>query len=95
MKVTLVYTMKGCPYCVMIKEELKKNQIIFIERDIDEYEEEYNDFAEAVGNEYVPALMLLTLNEADEPENVTLLAPTRDFDDINEGVEIVKNYLLD
>jgi len=95
MKVTLVYTMKGCPYCVMIKEELKKNKIIFIERDIDEYEEEYNDFVEAVGNEYVPALMLLTLNETDEPKNITLLAPERDFNDINEGIDLVKNYLLD
>ena len=46
----------------MIKEELYKNDIPFLERDIDDYSEEYDEFAKAT-NEYVPALMLLTLDE--------------------------------
>ncbi len=63
MKIAVVYTMKGCPHCVHIKEELKKNKITFIERDIEEYEEEYDEFVKVVENEYVPALMLLTLDD--------------------------------
>ena len=39
--------------------------------------------------------MLLTLDENDEPFNVKLLAPDRDYEDIYEGVKMVKNYLLD
>ena len=95
MKVTVVYTMDCCPYCGMIKEELNKNNILFIERDINEHEDEYNEFVSITKNEYVPSLMLLTLDEEENAHNVKLLAPERDYYDIFEGVEMVKNYLLD
>ena len=95
MKVTVVYTMEGCPFCSMIKEELNKENITFIERDINEFEEEYDEFSSITENEYVPALMLLTLDEIEEASNVKLLAPDRDFNDIYEGVELVKNYMLE
>jgi len=94
MKVTVVYTMKGCPFCVMIKEELEKENIPFLERDIDEYQEEYNEFSKITENDYVPSLMLLTLDDKDNATNVELLAPERDFNDIYEGVKMVKRYLL-
>ena len=93
MKVAVVYTMKGCPFCVQMKEELKENNLIFVERDIDEFEEEYEEFSKITENEYVPAIMLLTLNDEEEAENVTLLAPERDFNNIHEGVEMTKKYL--
>jgi len=95
MKVTVLYSMKGCPYCDMIKEEFKKNDIYYIDRDINENEKEYDTFVEATGNDYVPAMMLLTLDDNDEATNVKLIAPDRDFEDIFEGLELVKNYLLD
>ena len=79
----------------MISFWLLKNNIFFIERDINEYEEEYDEFSSITENEFVPALMLLTLDENDEANNVKLLAPERDFEDIYEGVEMVKNYILD
>lgn len=86
--------MKGCPFCVMIKEELEKENIPFLERDIDEYQEEYDEFSKVTENDYVPSLMLLTLDDKDNATNVELLAPERDFDDIYEGVKMVKRYLL-
>jgi glutaredoxin len=95
MKVAVVYTMKGCPFCTMIKEELEKEDIPFIERDIQEYEEEYDEFSKVTENDFVPALMLLTLNENDDASNVKLLAPDRDFQDIYEGVSMAKEYILD
>lgn len=94
MKVAVVYTMKGCPFCTMIKEELEKENIPFIERDIDDFEEEYDEFTKLTENEYVPALMLLTLDEKDNASNIQLLAPERDFQDIFEGVNKVKKYVL-
>ena len=94
MKVTVVYTMKGCPFCSMIKEELEKENIPFLERDIDEYQEEYDEFSKVTENDYVPSLMLLTLDDKDNATNVELLAPERDFNDIYEGVKMVKRYLL-
>ena len=40
-------------------------------------------------------MMLLTLDDKENASNVKLLAPDRDFDDIHEGVEIAKKYILD
>jgi glutaredoxin len=40
MKVAVIYTMKGCPHCTSIKEELNKENIPFLDRDINEFEEE-------------------------------------------------------
>jgi len=94
MKITVVYTMKGCPFCSMIKEELEKENILFLERDIEEYHEEYDEFSKITENEYVPALMLLTLDDDENPSDVKLLAPDRDFQDIYEAVELAKGYVL-
>ena len=58
-KVLILYTMEGCPYCDMIKNQLRENNIEFYERDIDEYEKEFNLFTEIVGNEYVPSFMII------------------------------------
>jgi len=93
MKIVIVYTMKGCSHCIHIKEELNKNNLPFIDRDIDDFESEYDDFTKIVQNEYVPAMMLITLDENEEAKNVKFLAPDRDYQDIFEGVEIVKNYI--
>lgn len=95
MKVVVVFTMEGCPFCEMIKEEFEKNNIDIISRDIDEHNEEYEAFVDATDNDYVPAIMLLTLDENENANNVELLAPERDFEDINDAVVLVKNYLLD
>jgi hypothetical protein len=77
-----------------MKEELEKENITFLERDIDECEEEYDQFVSVTENEYVPALMLLTLDEEENASNIKLLAPDRDFQDIYEGVKLVKEYIL-
>lgn len=94
MKVAVVYTMEGCPFCHQIKEELKKNHLPFVERDIHEHQDEYDEFVRVTENEYVPAMMLLTLDEEENASNIRLLAPDRDYEDIFEGVEMVKKYFL-
>ena len=95
MKVLVLYTMEGCPYCGMIKDVLDNNNLLYIERDIHEHSEEYDEFSKKVDNDFIPSFMLLTLDENDDAHNVKLCAPERDFDDIFEGVEIVKEYFLD
>ena len=85
--------MKGCPWCSDMKEKLREEKIRFIERDIDKHKKEYDLFVEATGNEYVPAFMLLdVINE--EATNVKLMTPDNDYDDINEALVKVKEYLL-
>ncbi len=83
--------MKGCSHCVEMKEMLIKEGIDFVDRDIDEYEEEYNMFVEITENEYVPSFMLI---ENPETEPVSeLYAPERDYDDLEDGIGIIKEWL--
>jgi glutaredoxin len=83
--------MKGCPFCEMMKEQLKESNIEFYERDIDENESEYDLFVEITENEYVPAFMIVE-SPNDVPKSY-LYAPERDFDEIEDGVKIIKEHL--
>jgi glutaredoxin len=93
-KAVVLFTMKSCPFCVELKEMLDKSNIQFVDRDIDDYEEEYNMFVNITENDYVPAFMLIEDPETEEPLT-ELFAPDRDFDDINEGFEIIKSFIID
>jgi hypothetical protein len=68
-----------------MKEMLVNENIPFVDRDIDEYEEEYDLFVEATGSDFVPAFMLIESPE-DEPKT-GLYAPSRDFNELEEGRE--------
>lgn len=92
-KLVVVYTMKGCPWCDVFKTQLKESSIDFHERDIDEYEEEFNLFAEITGSDYVPAFMLVEDTEAEEPIP-QLYAPQVNYENLEEGVEIIKGFIL-
>ena len=93
-KVVILFTMKSCPFCHMLKESLDKAGIDYVDRDIDEHSEEYDMFVKITENDYVPAFMLIDSPDSDEPLT-ELFAPERDFDDINEGFEIIKSFLHD
>lgn len=92
-KLVIIYSMKGCPHCVEFKEMLKEHNIKFYDRDINEYEEEFDMFVEITGKDYVPAFMLVDESESDEPIP-KLYAPELDFDELNEGLEIIKKFVL-
>ena len=94
MKVVILFSMNSCSHCVHIKELFDEHNIPYVDRDIHEYEEEYEAFAEAKNNEYVPALMLMTLEENNEDySNVKLLAPDDDYEGVTEALELVRKYL--
>ena len=82
-KAVVLFTMKSCPFCVELKEMLDKSNIQFVDRDIDDYEEEYNMFVNITENDCITAFMLIEDPETEEPLT-ELFAPDRDFDDINE-----------
>jgi glutaredoxin len=85
--------MDGCPFCTMMKDKLNESNIIFHERDIDVHKDEYDLFVEITENEYVPAFMIIESDEQKQPIS-SLYAPDRDFNDLDEGIEIIKNKLL-
>jgi glutaredoxin len=84
--------MNGCPFCEMMKEQLKESNIEFYERDIDEHKDEYDMFVEITENEYVPAFMIVE-SPGESPKSL-LFAPERDFNEISEGIDIIKKHLL-
>jgi glutaredoxin len=86
----VVYTMKGCPHCVNFKEMLTNEGIEFVDRDIDEFEEEYQIFSEITDNELIPALLII---EGNEKKNKSYLyAPDKDYDELTEALEIIKHH---
>jgi glutaredoxin len=91
-KLAVLFTMKGCPFCVDLKKMLEEQNIDFVDRDIYEYEDEYNMFVEVTGNDFVPAFMLIESPDSEQP-TTELFAPDRDFQDINEGFEIIKSFI--
>ena len=90
-KIAVVFTMKTCPHCHVLKEMLESAEIDYIDRDIYEYEEEYDLFVEATGNDFVPAFMLIENPESETP-TTGLYAPDRDFEDVDHGLNIIKEF---
>jgi glutaredoxin len=86
----IVYTMKGCPFCVDFKEMLTKEGIEFFDRDIDEYKEEYDLYSEITDNDMIPALLIIEGTE--ENHTSFLYAPDRDYHELNEALDIVKAH---
>ena len=92
-KLLILYTMDGCPFCQMMKEKLIESNIIYYERDIDEHKDEYDLFVEITENDYVPAFMIIEGDDEKQPIT-SLYAPDRDFNDLDEGIEIIKNKMV-
>jgi hypothetical protein len=70
---------------------LNEAGIEYYDRDIEEFEEEYDMFVEATGNDFVPAFMLVENPESETP-NTGLYAPDRDYEDIEQGLKIIKEF---
>lgn len=84
--------MKGCPYCEDFKKMLKENNIVFVDRDIDLYESEYDMYSKITGNDMIPALLIIEGNK--ENHKSFLYAPERNYNELTEALEIVKKHLV-
>jgi glutaredoxin len=87
----IVYTMKGCPFCVQFKNMLSENGIEFYDRDIHEFQDEYQLFVEITGSELIPSLMVIEGNGEDYESS--LYVPERDYNELTEALDIVKKKL--
>ena len=83
--------MKGCSHCVNMKEKLEESNISYSELDIDENKHEYDMFVEVTENEFVPAFMIVESPDTDDHKSY-LYAPERDYDEIEEGIAIIKEH---
>jgi glutaredoxin len=91
MKGVAVFTMKGCPHCQVFKKMLTEENILFLEYDINEEPEAFDYFVRTTEIDYIPAFMLY--NEESDEDKILCYAPTKDFNHLNEGVKIIKDFL--
>ena len=86
----VVYTMKGCPFCVEFKEMLTTEGIEFFDRDIDDYKDEYDIFVEVTDNDMIPAMLII---EGDDDKHESFLyAPERNYNELVEAVSIIQGH---
>ena len=88
-KHVIIFSMKGCPHCHEFKEMLYNENIEYIDADIEDHSEEYEMFVQITENDFVPAIMLVD----EENSNNKFYAPDRDFEDLEQGVELIKKYI--
>lgn len=84
--------MKGCPFCDDFKQMLTQEGIEYHDRDIDEHKEEYDLFSQVSSSELIPALLIIE----GEEENIEsfVYVPDRDYFELTEAVDIIKNHKL-
>lgn len=86
----IIYTMKGCPYCMDLKKMLGEAKIDFFERDIDQFSDEYDLFSKINKNEMIPAVLII---ETEDGEHTAYqYVPERDFHELTEAVTIIENH---
>ena len=86
----VVYTMKGCPFCVQFKELLNNEGIEFFDRDIDEHKDEYDIFNEITNNDMIPALLVIEGNN--EKNKSFLYAPEKNYNELTEALDIINTH---
>ncbi len=78
-----IFSMKGCPHCDNLKNQLNESDIDFVEVDIDENEKLYDTFSKKVGNDLLPAVLI----------DKTAFLPDKSFNTIDEAVKQIKTHL--
>ena len=74
--------METCGYCKTVKEELKKNNIEFIERLTSDWQDEWNQIIGLIG---IPTTPIIYCEDS-------YLVPARDFSNPQSLVNILKNF---
>lgn len=84
-KEVIVYTSKSCSFCAQMKKQLLAAEIDYIEKVTTEHVEEWDGVKTMTAVPVFPTLMV-----GDE-----YLIPNRDFQNPQQGVQLVKKYMAD
>lgn len=85
----VVFTLSGCRFCVDLKKELKKSEIIFTEIEISNNQTIWDKVVEQTGHNLLPTVYVNKEGTDEGPVYV----PTRDFNSPNEIIKIIKTFL--
>lgn len=84
-KKLFIFTLKGCPQCKKIINNLKKENIDYIELEINEFEDIWNDIVLTTKQDLVPVIFI----QNDEDGNGKIYVPITDYNDENELMDII------
>jgi glutaredoxin len=85
----IVFTLNGCGHCVDLKKSLNELEINYSEIVIDENEEIWNQVVNQTGHNSLPTIFISINGDEEGP----VFVPERDFNSLDECVEIIKKYV--
>lgn len=86
MKNLLIFTLNGCIYCQELKQRLFDKGVPFHDIEITKNRELWKQVIDQTGHDELPTVFIQ--NEKDE--SGTVYTPGRDFQNIDEIIEIIK-----
>lgn len=92
MKFAILYTMNGCPHCDNLKNIIYKEGIDVDIRNVDDHKEEYKQFVETTGSEFLPAFTLVETKD-DGKHDIILNVPDEQFNTVEEAAKKIKRFL--
>ena len=86
--------MEGCPHCQEMKGMLDNAKIDYEEKDINEYDDEYEWFMKLVDdNEFVPAFLCVETGNSNNVLKHMAIAPDRDYDDLEGALSKIQEFI--
>ena len=85
----IVFTLNGCGHCVELKKSLNELEIDYSEIVIDNNEEIWNQVVNQTGHNSLPTIFISINGDEEGP----VFVPERDFNSLDECVEIIKKYV--
>lgn len=91
----IIFTLAGCPACNELKSTLKQKDLEYIEIEIYEYPHVWEEVVNVTKVDSVPTMLLKQTVDDDsdtEEKKSNLYVAGVDFNNINEAIEIIRNY---
>ena len=84
-----LFTLNGCAYCIALKDELKKNNILYSEYEVNENKETYDQILAVTKEDALPTIYMQNPDTGMGP----IFVPGRDFESPEEALLKIKKYL--
>lgn len=91
----IIFTLDGCPACDELKRTLKQNGLEYIDIEINEYPNVWEEVVNVTKEDSVPTILLKqtvddNMNTEEKKSNIYVAGV--DFNNINEAIKIIENY---
>lgn len=85
----LIFTLNGCGHCKTLKSKLKELSLPFTEVEITKNEKLWNQVVQQTKLDFLPTFFI----KQEDTDSGPVFCPTRDFNNEEEALEIIKKYI--